>query len=271
MIEIQNGVTYIGKEAFAGCIELNYINIPQSVKQIGEYAFYGCSKLSEINLPLQLTELSKRLFYGCKSLSYLDIPSNVKNISECVIGDTNIQSINISSAVENIEVGAFANEALESITVHPKNKRYFSKDGVLYKKELRGPNVLFTYPISKKGKSFKIPQDLNVTQIQVEAFNKVKYLEEFDGSNCITRIRKNGFKGCFKLKSIKGMENLETIEEYGICECPSLTSIEYSKKMDYFDAEAIRYCGNLQVIYVKLFCKVKNAKNIKYKIKRKLF
>ena len=39
---IENGVSYIGINAFIGCSNLTSVTIPNSVTSIGEYAFYGC-------------------------------------------------------------------------------------------------------------------------------------------------------------------------------------------------------------------------------------
>ena len=44
-ITIENGITNIGRRAFAGCKNLTNITIPGSVTSIGDYAFYNCSSL----------------------------------------------------------------------------------------------------------------------------------------------------------------------------------------------------------------------------------
>ena len=45
---IPDGVTEIGKEAFAGCTNLQSLVIPNSVKVIEEGAFYYCTSLKSI-------------------------------------------------------------------------------------------------------------------------------------------------------------------------------------------------------------------------------
>lgn len=47
-VEIPEGVTSIGANAFSECSNLKTINIPEKVTSIGSGAFYGCSSLAEV-------------------------------------------------------------------------------------------------------------------------------------------------------------------------------------------------------------------------------
>ena len=49
--QIPEGVTCIGKEAFAGCKGLVRIDFPKSLETIGERAFLECLSLRELELP----------------------------------------------------------------------------------------------------------------------------------------------------------------------------------------------------------------------------
>lgn len=57
-ITLPEGLTFIGKDAFAYCTELKEITIPESVTEIGEYAFYNSVKLLSITVESAEAELT---------------------------------------------------------------------------------------------------------------------------------------------------------------------------------------------------------------------
>ena len=64
--------------AFAGCENLETLNILDLVKSIGNNAFVYCKKLKTIELPEQLQEIGTEAFSGCTSLNKLVLPVNCK-------------------------------------------------------------------------------------------------------------------------------------------------------------------------------------------------
>ena len=74
---IENGVSFIGKYAFAGCRYLKKIKIPKSVNQIGECAFYG----TQLDY-LTLDEYNEAVVKACLSvnaLNYLNAGANPRD------------------------------------------------------------------------------------------------------------------------------------------------------------------------------------------------
>ncbi len=103
-IEIEDGVTYIGKYAFYGtnaekvsisstvleigegafmkCSSLIGVLIPNSVTVVGEQAFAECGKLDYAVLSLKMKVIKKKTFYNCYSLNSVLIMRNVRTIEE---------------------------------------------------------------------------------------------------------------------------------------------------------------------------------------------
>ena len=77
---IENGITRIGEEAFAGCTSLKSIEIPESLVSIATEAFMDCESLSEIDLSKNVSIIGSWAFRGCFSLQYVELSSKIEEI-----------------------------------------------------------------------------------------------------------------------------------------------------------------------------------------------
>ena len=87
-VTIGNGVTSIGNNAFRDCSSLTSITIPNSVTSIGDYAFYGCSGLTSITIPNGVTSIGERAFDGCKLRTVVAKSINPQNYSDAFSSNT---------------------------------------------------------------------------------------------------------------------------------------------------------------------------------------
>ena len=70
-VDVPEGVTEIGDEAFADFRNLRGIVLPDSVERIGSKAFHNCESLSSLTLPTVLKDLEADAFEGCGALKAL--------------------------------------------------------------------------------------------------------------------------------------------------------------------------------------------------------
>ena len=75
-VEIQNGVTMIGKYAFHTCEGLRSVLIFNTVTEIGAYAFAHCARLKSVVIPNSVTEVGAGAFQSCMSLTSVSVPAN---------------------------------------------------------------------------------------------------------------------------------------------------------------------------------------------------
>ena len=97
-INIEEGVTSIGKCSFSSMSNLQNVKIPHSVTKIGSEAFYFCDKLEEIRLHEGITEIGAQAFYNCSLIEYLYIPNSVVELTNGMIYNcTNLSQIYFSN------------------------------------------------------------------------------------------------------------------------------------------------------------------------------
>ena len=113
-VYIPNNVTTIGNIAIADdlgfvvvntgpfycCRNLESVSFSNSVTMIGDYAFCGCSSLTSIEIPNSVNTIGISAFSGCTGLTSVEIPNSVTNIGEYnqeIKGETNVEIIPVSA------------------------------------------------------------------------------------------------------------------------------------------------------------------------------
>ena len=108
-VTIPSSVTAIGNDAFYGCGELKTISIPDSVTDIGQEAF-SQTGITSIVIPDSVTSIKKSTFYQCSSLEEIYIPDSIKEIGDyAFFGCSSLKSIVIPEGISSIGAYAFRN------------------------------------------------------------------------------------------------------------------------------------------------------------------
>lgn len=194
-VKLPSKMKNIPELTFFNCKSLSKITMPKSVSFIKRKAFYGCQKLKKIKLTEKMYAIGDKAFAysGLKALKLnqkmefigngaftatkirtLTLPSKVTFIGNRVFADCKkLKKISIPASVKGINMGAFNNcVSLQEINVASGNKKYASRDGVLYNEEM---TKLIQYPIDKKNKNFSLPS--SVKEIRAHAFEENENLE----------------------------------------------------------------------------------------------
>lgn len=107
VLEVNEGVTEIGLEAFKDCKNLVTVNLPESLEVIGDGAFQGCTAIEEITVPGG-TSLSWNVFMGCTALKSARFEEGVTAIPWYTFKDcSSLVWVHIPESMESIEMNSF--------------------------------------------------------------------------------------------------------------------------------------------------------------------
>ncbi len=77
-IQLPDGLTTIGDNAFSDCTHLFLTSIPETVTAIGKEAFSGCIMLHTFRIPAGVATVGESVFKGCTDLTTVNCVADVK-------------------------------------------------------------------------------------------------------------------------------------------------------------------------------------------------
>ena len=118
-------VTAIGECAFADCIELRTITIPEGIISIGDGAFELCSNLTEIVIPNSVKSIGNYAFAECVTLKSVLITEKVTSIGAGAFQNCFflrvINYLGTKEQWEQLEKGEYWDSGTREYTVHCSN------------------------------------------------------------------------------------------------------------------------------------------------------
>ncbi len=104
---VEEGITYIGRNAFSGLSKVTELSLPDSLVEIGDSAFQGWKGLTSFSSPKNLETIGVSAF-ASTGLTFLRLNEGVKTIKESAFNDSNkISTIYIPSTLEYVGTSAF--------------------------------------------------------------------------------------------------------------------------------------------------------------------
>ena len=123
-VVIEEGVTSIGRYAFAECPELANVTINAKVDidkkfLIGEYAFLNCKALTTVTMEVEgdgVTEIGEGAFHNCKQLKTVSFDDALKTIGEVAFKNCEaLKEITLGMNLKYIGAKAFEGAGLTSV------------------------------------------------------------------------------------------------------------------------------------------------------------
>ena len=203
--DIPDSVAIIGKSAFAGCLDLKHIELPDGIKVIRENTFAETA-IENIKWPASLETIESWAF----SMSYLkklNFPNKLKSINENAFFESSVEEIYIPANVSLIDKTAFSRcDRIRVIEVAAGNNTYCAVDNALYLKDV---TFLVRCPTAKTGK-FIVPT--SVVNIGAYAFECSSY-SSIVLPQGLKNIGDMVFHGCFDLYAINIPPSVQSISD----------------------------------------------------------
>ena len=225
-VTIPNSVTSIGASSFYDCSALKSVTIPNSVTSIGGSAFYCCSSLTSVTIPDSVTSIGGAAFAGCKKLESVTIPNSVTSIGGAAFYEcSSLTSVTIPDSVTSIGDNTFYKcSKLKSVTIG-KNVTSIGRSAFLSCSELKSVNI-----------------GENVTSIGESAFYKCSALESVTIPDGVESIGAKSFYKCSALKSVTIGKNVTSIGESSFSDCSALKSVTIPCSVKSFGSYVFDYC-----------------------------
>ena len=289
-VEIENGITSIGKDAFRECTGLTSITIPNSVTSIGEKAFVDCIGLTSITIPDSVTSIGKEAFYDCTRLTSIVIPAKVTNIGVDAFrycsGITDVYCYADPNTLTWNEDGCndFKSDGTTVCHVPAEhidtyNSEKFSDVNVTFKAinptgkcgddatweldldtgklTISGTGAMYYYSVANNQPWYNYKDDITsveiengITSIGNSAFYRCTSLTSVTIPDSVTSIGNSAFYDCSSLTSITIPDSVESIGSSAFYNCTSLTSVEMSKNVTSIDYNAFYNCTSLTSITI---------------------
>ena len=201
-VKVPDGVTVIGKRAFASRTKVTHVTLPDSVAVIEDYAFYGCTNLADVKLPESVAIIWWYAFSGCESLTEVTIPAKVTSIGESAFQNcTSLESVTIPASVETIENYAFNGcSSLDTVTYQGTLAQWCALNG--------SDLVSYAERVTIDGENLKDKTELVIP-------------------GGVESIGSGAFRGCDKLTSVTIPASVKTIGSNAFSGCESLDTVTY--------------------------------------------
>ena len=241
---LEEGITYIGMNAFYECNLTGSLILPKGLTEIGEDAFSGCNGLTSVTIPQGVTSICDAAFADCQGLTSVVIPEGVTRIGASAFHRCyNLPSVTIPKSVTSIGDGAFAG-CLSNIYVSEGNANYSSVDGVLFNQDC---TTLVAYPSGRKDRSYEIPD--GVVSIGNNAFVINDYLDSVTIPKSVTTIGNYAILSCHGLAYVAIPEGVASIGEGAFKGCDGLTNVRISESVTSIGVSAFDGCSSLKNVY----------------------
>lgn len=257
-VNIEEGITTIGKNAFENCINLKRVSIPKSVTKIEDSAFCDCKNLENITIPDGVTSIGGSAFNNCSSLKGINIPDGVTNLDWYICSNcSNLVEVTIGKGISEILNGRFNGcSNIEKLTImgdfssitedFMQTKWYQNQpNGIVYINK-----VLYRYK-GEMSENANIVIKEGITKICNNAFDYCENMTSVVIPDSVTEIGNCAFGHCENLTTIRIPNSVKRIGGSAFVMSKKITNIVIPESVEYIGAYTFTSWESSQNIKIK--------------------
>ena len=233
-IEIPSNVLYLGNQCFYDCSSLKNVELHYGLQTLGENCFASCTSLKSINIPSSVLVLGGHCFSHCTDLSSVRIPSSITSFGElCFSNCSNLLDVDIEDGL--VELGKYCFnqcEGIKSIKI-PSSIKGLSRGCFCWCTSLT---------------SIDIPS--SVTSFGDDCFWYCKSLEHFQIPQSVTSLGAHCFGHCENLTKIEIPTSITALSDGCFEECSSIENIDIPQTVTYLGHSCFYNCTNLKTVCI---------------------
>ena len=273
-VTISKGVTHIGNNAFAECINLTDVSVSDGVVSIGENAFQGCTALKSVALPVSLTNIGVAAFAGCTSLESVSVSASLTSLGANSFRDCSALTVILYSGTsaqwEAVKKDEDWNTGADRCIIRCSDKDTGSK--------VESSNETYVPPVAPEPPTpGEDPEPADTTTwtlyengtMVISGTGDMKDYDTPDKApwhasraqiktliidSGVTSISKNAFADCAALQSASLPNTITSIGEKAFCNCTVLKAVTLPDSVEKVAANTFGGCTALA--YVRLGNKV---------------
>ena len=238
---IPESVISIGYGAFKYCHGLQTIIIPDSVVSIGDDAFWDCQYIETAVIGNSVVDIGEDAFYHCLELTSLTIGESVESIGKSAFDNCeSLETVYIPESVSTIGEHAFSDcNSLVSFDVDESNANFSSLDGVLFNKD---KTTLIKFPANKETEKYTIMD--GVINIYDYAFYECDNISYITIPNTVENIGDYAFAWCDYLYDITFGNGVKYVGDYAFSGCDMINHVRISDMTAWCEIEFISEKSN---------------------------
>ena len=237
---IPEDISYLRKNAFAGCLSITKVSINDNVNTIDDYAFYKCSNLKTIEFGQNVTTIGEYTFCRCISIEQLTLPQSLQTLRIGALQSIDkLTEISLPGNLRTLESGCFLGDNnLTSVRFEDSDKDIFIGSG-----QYNNQPIFMDCPLQSVyiGRSLKNKTMTSSTGYSVPPFQNQTTLTSVHVGEGVKVLDSYLFYGCSSLVDVY-LPN--TIEEIGSGLFEGCTSLPVTNNIQYAGNCAVKVIDN---------------------------